>query len=662
MPVAMVVVDVPTAVCDKTVAQTQSGPWARGADELYSSLHIEGSPWLMDEKNNEEIEHLPVARGHVVDGVNAGKKNSFPSSSSHSNRTVPPKTCAFNVVKPPNLKYDSCVVLPVLGRNELLDLSSRQLTVLPCLHNTAAKTRHGSGARVASQVRTLQLSRNSITSLVAVPEPSLSAQPTALAEFTRVVLLDVSRNEITSLAGVENMTSLRVLQASHNKIEDLGPLFTPNSILQKSAALRVLDVSFNQIRTLLPPSVDVLEKPMRSLHTLTLSYNHLSELNDLDMLFPDVVELRVARNRMTELPQVLPKRIYRIELQQNYLDEVAQNNVREIQRRMRCLRDVEMSEQRTRQEDTSETENATSFEGVHGTENEEDRMDDAVLHRHAFAVDHVESDAENRGMLDVVVPHSIFEGQDKNAGQLKLREMIIAPPHIECASLQKRSVIPTAWAWQKNPRWLEKDLPHVTMMLTRVIASASLHSSSKISYLWVQPRIIEAGSTGALVLIHEFSHAELVVPSIRLSVGDVNRVCVALSHETLAAPCALAGNLLFSLLTQSTGETHGVADKIRVFKEDEEEKEKTTPLQRQQRMKDFSLQKLTVFYKSIQSSMPKRNPFTHGTSGREWLMSELRAPLNWSETRRRPCPFTSCLPLRRTKQERIDRRRKIPDA
>ncbi|EKF28693.1 leucine-rich repeat protein (LRRP), putative, partial [Trypanosoma cruzi marinkellei] len=212
---------------------------------------------------------------------------------------------------------------------------------------------------------------------------------------------------------------------------------------------------------------------------------------------------------------------------------------------------------------------------------------------------------------------------------------------------------------KKKTRWLEKASSDVTMMLTRVIASASLHSSCKVSYLWVQPRIIEAGSTGALVLIHEFSHVELGVPSIRLSVGDANRVCVALSHETLAAPCALATNLPFSLLTQSTRETHGVVDNMRVCKEDKEEKENTTPLW--QRIKDPSLQKLTVFHKSIQSSMPKRNPFTHGTSGREWLMGELRAPLNWSETRRRPCPFISCLPLRRTKQERIDRRRKIPD-
>ncbi|RNF08416.1 putative leucine-rich repeat protein (LRRP) [Trypanosoma conorhini] len=661
MPLATVVVDVPTAVWEKTAAQPPRGPWVSRCDDLSCATSGPERPLRPKAESWETaVGQLPVAGTRATEAAAAGRPHSSQSSGSNGEQALPPRARPVDGDEPPVLNTDTCVLLPLLDRKGAVDFSGRQLTALPCVHDVAAKWRHGSGSKAAVQARMLQLSHNSITSLFASPASLAPAQPIALAAFTKLVMLDVSRNELTSLAGVEQMNSLRVLQASRNKIEDLGPLFGPDSGLRRSAALRVLDVSFNQLRTLLPDPVDSADNSLRCVHTLVLSYNHLTRLSDLDRLFPDLLELRVTRNQIMEPPQALPKRISRLDLQQNYLDEAAQGRVRELQRRMRYLRQVDLDGQRTRQEVAAEADNTTGAEGIQGSESEAGARDAGeVHHHHAVAVD---DGATENASLDTVgvgsLPRTEEEGRCGGAGQLCLREAG-AQPRMRRAPPHDASVAPAASIWQPDLRWLEKAPPKVAAILACAFAAAALRTSSRTSHFWVQPRVVATGLTGALALIHEISQTELAGPCLRLYLGDPNRGGVAAAAETPAAPWALTRKAPCLPLAHSTAAAQGTVENVKAVEEADAAGKENAPPQQRQRGKAPPLEKLTVPPSSAPPPMPKRNIFTRGASGREWLIDELKAPLNWSETSQCHRPSGPCL-TRRTKQERIDRRRKGP--
>ncbi|RNF09077.1 leucine-rich repeat protein (LRRP) [Trypanosoma rangeli] len=663
MPVETVAVDVPTAVCEKTATHGPRGPCASGGDDLCAIPRTERLLQAIGENSDGEVELFQGAHARGAAAAEAGMPHSSQSSGSNGGRVLPPRTRPLNGAEPPTLNADTCVILPSPSLKGVVDFSGWQLTVLPCVHDMAAKSKHNSGSKAASQARMLQLSHNCITSLIATPASATRVQPIALANFTKLVMLDVSRNELTSLDGVEKMKSLRVLQASHNKIVDLEPLFRPDSSLQRSATLRVLDVSFNQIHTLLPSSSDTADSSLHCLHTLMLSYNRLTQLGDLERLFPDVLELRIIRNQLTEPPQSLPKRISRLELQQNYLDEDAQTRMRELQRRMRYLREVELGEQRTRQEVASETDNTTAGEGIQDSGSEEDVTEDGEVH-HAVDDDDA-SEAESRDTVDATTLPCMEEeeeeedGQGGDAGQISLREVGAQPPGPRVPS-HNTFVDPAVPVRLQDLRWLENAQREVTAMLASVFATAALQASYCVSHVRVQPRVNKTELTRVLSLIHEFyCGTEPTVPCMPLCLGDTKRDGVVQAGATLAALLTLTGKPPCLSLTQSTTEPQETVEEVGVVEHDVDGKENALPQQRQ-RGNLHTLEERALCPTPASLFMPKGNLFTRGTCGREWLIGELKAPLNWSQTSQCHGLCGSYL-MRRTRQERIDRRRKPPE-
>ncbi|CBH11608.1 hypothetical protein, conserved [Trypanosoma brucei gambiense DAL972] len=269
----------------------------------------------------------------------------------------------------------TCVWLPKETCLTFLDFSEKRLRTLPCPHGPGKHSCHGSGivslakGRVNPMecVQVLQLSRNKI-SLLTRPTPvarggeggikangaaGVVGKPLRLTAFRRVVLLDVSYNELVGLEGVECMVSLRELQASHNRITNLHPLFAPHSLLGSPHALQVLDVSFNAITTILPrenvgSDCDSVEEPqpqLLGLRSLDLSCNFLTELNGVSSLFPNLQKLRVLYNRITEVPP-LPKSLHYLSLQKNFLSKPEVRRGMELRGELPHLTLMNLSEQR----------------------------------------------------------------------------------------------------------------------------------------------------------------------------------------------------------------------------------------------------------------------------------------------------------------------------
>ena len=109
-------------------------------------------------------------------------------------------------------------------------------------------------------VHSLGLARNALTQLcVALP--------------SRLVVLDVSHNRLESLAGrgLQQLTSLQTLIASHNRLQTMDGLET-------CVSLQTLDLSHNEIQ-----AVNALPQH-RDLYSLDLSCNNIKSLDDVRML------------------------------------------------------------------------------------------------------------------------------------------------------------------------------------------------------------------------------------------------------------------------------------------------------------------------------------------------------------------------------------------
>ena len=134
----------------------------------------------------------------------------------------------------------------------VLDLSLRGLR---------DKDLHGIAQLVdVCSVHSLGLARNEISQLC-VPLPS------------RLVVLDVSHNKLDTLAGrgLQHLTALQTLVASHNSLKDMHGL-------EACLALQSVDLSNNEIE-----SVDAL--PLhRDLYSLDLSHNNIKSLDDIRTL------------------------------------------------------------------------------------------------------------------------------------------------------------------------------------------------------------------------------------------------------------------------------------------------------------------------------------------------------------------------------------------
>ncbi|MDR2811184.1 MAG: leucine-rich repeat domain-containing protein [Tannerellaceae bacterium] len=124
--------------------------------------------------------------------------------------------------------------------------------------------------------------------------------------FASVDELDVSEQNIASLAGLEYFTSLRELCCYSNQLTSLPPL---------PATLTELDCDNNQL-TSLPPLPAMLagmscgSNPLKSLPalpaTLTELYCYINQLTSLPPLPDTLIALVCSVNELTELPPLPP--------------------------------------------------------------------------------------------------------------------------------------------------------------------------------------------------------------------------------------------------------------------------------------------------------------------------------------------------------------------
>lgn len=152
-----------------------------------------------------------------------------------------------------------------------------------------------------------------------------------LVSLQNLVILNLSHNLLSTLAGFDNIRSLHVLDLSynfltkvsnlscldqledlnlaHNKIEDLRGL-------EKNQRLAVLDLSYNRLSSSPsamsssggssnnPPSLCNLSVPLPSLSKLSLKKNQLTTLEVLPKLFPSLIHLKLSRNSLSSLQEL----------------------------------------------------------------------------------------------------------------------------------------------------------------------------------------------------------------------------------------------------------------------------------------------------------------------------------------------------------------------
>nr|CCC90838.1 putative leucine-rich repeat protein (LRRP) [Trypanosoma congolense IL3000] len=262
----------------------------------------------------------------------------------------------------------TCVYLPKATCLTFLDFSEKRLHTLPCPHRPSGQSGHGSGISYWAGgrpnpfdcVQVLHLSHNSITHLTKPKVASTGddescgvGKPIRLSLFKRVVLMDLSHNGLVSLVGVESMPSLRELQASHNNITNLIPLFLPDSLLRHSTGLQVLDVSFNAIKCIIPKikgnekseGAGETQQQLLGLRTLNICNNYLKQLGDMTMLFPNLQKLRAVYNGLTEVPP-LPKSLQYLVLQYNYLSKAEVRRATELRDDLPHLKLMSLGDQR----------------------------------------------------------------------------------------------------------------------------------------------------------------------------------------------------------------------------------------------------------------------------------------------------------------------------
>ncbi|CCW65275.1 unnamed protein product [Phytomonas sp. EM1] len=230
--------------------------------------------------------------------------------------------------------------------SNVLDLRYQELASLPCLHMADVGSLHCTGEGIAGRISVLNLSENSLQTLVSdVPQitdvndrskcdlvgvkehkQDLSSVPRScpIAVFRNISSLDLNNNLISNLDGIEALPSLRSLRAARNVITTLSSLWRAPCL----AKLDMLDVSENCIEQLVSPDdVHALrQNPPYALLVLRINYNHLCSLPDCLCMFKQLRVLRARGNKLESVPNAFPStsfchKIRCIDLSSNCLSE-----------------------------------------------------------------------------------------------------------------------------------------------------------------------------------------------------------------------------------------------------------------------------------------------------------------------------------------------------
>lgn len=132
---------------------------------------------------------------------------------------------------------------------------------------------------VPSTVRDLKVSQNLLTEI------------TSWDHLMNLQYLDISGNDLTSLSALKNLVHLRSIRADDNQLTSLDGLDAHDGLLR-------LRARNNEIE-----SVDFSTSRFERLEELDLENNHIASIQNLELL-PVLSKLRLAKNRLHELPEV----------------------------------------------------------------------------------------------------------------------------------------------------------------------------------------------------------------------------------------------------------------------------------------------------------------------------------------------------------------------
>ncbi|KPI86362.1 putative Leucine rich repeat protein [Leptomonas seymouri] len=267
-------------------------------------------------------------------------------------------------------------------KGDLLDLRSRGLTALPCLHRPCEETdashrdaadgavkpsrvpltgasAHGSGDAFAVCLHVLNLRQNRITTLL-TPCPLANAsgpRSTPLQFYAHISSLDFTHNELASISGIEVLRCLRSLRLAFNKLTSLAPLWASPYV----AELEVLDVSSNDLTELMTMEdvhamelhhVRVVTRPTQArattggrrstkatttyksmrLRVLYASSNALCSIPSAVYTLSSLADLRLRDNKIESVPEGFPSRVClpvlaRLDLSMNCLPSAVVNAI-----------------------------------------------------------------------------------------------------------------------------------------------------------------------------------------------------------------------------------------------------------------------------------------------------------------------------------------------
>lgn len=161
---------------------------------------------------------------------------------------------------------DDSIVAPDMIKR--LDLSGRSLKALPESFGSL------------TNLVTLNLSSNRLNDL-----------PDAIKTLTHLSNLDIRRNHFERLPEVLTTLPLRVLNASGNRIDDIG-------ILSQCKELRVLDLSVNVLTTM-----DHCLYKDNEIRSINLSSNYLKDVTAFFSDLPHTERLDLSSNMLSEIPE-----------------------------------------------------------------------------------------------------------------------------------------------------------------------------------------------------------------------------------------------------------------------------------------------------------------------------------------------------------------------